>query len=62
MRPIEQMYAEIFDATAMPDDPLALAIREQMDAGGAVIDEWHSFEAARRHEMFLQANKRNEAN
>jgi hypothetical protein len=42
---------EIFDASAMPNDPLALAIQNQFDFACAVHDEWREFEYAHRLKM-----------
>ena len=48
---------EIFDASAMPNDPLALALQDQFDFACAVSDEWREFENAHRHEMVKQFSR-----
>ena len=48
---------EIFDASAMPNDPLALAIQNQFDFACAVSDEWREFEYAHRLKMVKQFSR-----
>jgi hypothetical protein len=43
-----RLLDEIFDASTMPDDPLAVALAKQYDFACSVHDEWRQFEAAHR--------------
>jgi hypothetical protein len=41
-----RLLDEIFDASTMPDDPLAVALAKQYDFACSVHDEWRKFESA----------------
>ena len=41
-----RLLDEIFDASTMPDDPLAVALEKQYDFACSVHDKWRQFESA----------------